>query len=369
MLSMEPAIKRGLTFWDRALMPRDEFYERIRLVRAEMRRVGLDALIVSGNMYEDADLIYLVGGNVDGTLVLTADDDPVIFTVSGSRESFFLTELTWINDVSYQGALIGAAVRSALHARKVTSGRIGTVGLQVLASRPYQDLVQALAGYDLQDFTAALHKLRGQIRPREVAASRIALGMAEKAALAAERAFATGASNAAAVVEAERVARLEGAWDFRALANLDSDDLRPYERSSDNRRGPLLLWVATRYQGYWADRVVATAGGPNSEAATAIAAMTAAAHVGVSAQSVADAGLAVLSDESRRSALAYGLGHGIGIALNGSPKISPQSDERLTEGTLLSFRVFARGSEQPSFATALVQITPNGAVPLEPLAR
>lgn len=369
MLPMEPAIKRGLTFWDRTLMPRDEFFERMNLVRLEMQRMGLNALIVSGNMYEDADLIYLVGGNVDGTLVLTLDDEPTIFTLSGSRESFFLKELTWIDDVSHQGALIGPAVRDALRARDLTSGRIGTVGLQVLAGPSYQDLMHALADYDLQDFTAAMQALRGRARPREIAASRVALGIAEKAASAAEAIFAAGASNAAALVEAERIARLEGAWDFRALANLDSDDLRPYERPSNDRRVPLLLWIAARYQGYWADRVVVSAGQPHSEAARAVAAMTAAAHVGVPAHFVADAGLAMLSSESRRSALAHGLGHGIGIALNGSPKIDPQSKDHLADGALLSFRVFARGGAQPSFAAALVQVGPSGAVRLEPLAR
>ena len=40
MLSMEPSIKRGLTFWDRATMPFDEYEERVRLVRAAMRESG-----------------------------------------------------------------------------------------------------------------------------------------------------------------------------------------------------------------------------------------------------------------------------------------------------------------------------------------
>lgn len=369
MLSMEPSIKRGLTFWDRALMSRDEFFERIRLVRGEMRRMGLDALVVSGNMYEDADLLYLVGGNVDGTLVLTLDGDPSIFTASGSRESFFLREQTWIDDVSYQGGLVGTAVRAALHARRVTSGRVGAVGLQVLPQRAYRNLIDALDGYALHDFSAALLGVRSRIRPRELTATRIALGIAEKAANAAEQLFANGASNAAAVVEAERVARLEGAWDFRALANIDSDDLRPFERPSDERRGPLLLWVATRYQGYWADRVVGSAAVPGSEAALSVAAMTKAVAAGVAVSTVAQAGLAPLSDQSRRSALAYGLGHGIGIELNGSPKIAPQSNETIAEGALLSFRVFARGGQQPSFASALIRVGADGAVPLTSLSR
>lgn len=369
MLSMEPSIKRGLTFWDRALMSRDEFFERVRLVREEMRRMNLDALVVSGNMYEDADLLYLVGGAVDGTLVLTLDGDPSIFTASGSRESFFLREQTWLDDVSYRGGLVGSSVRKGLIDRKVASGRVGTVGLQVLPARPYGDLIDALAGYELVDFTAAMLSVRSRLRPRELTAARIALGMAEQVAVAAESAFANGASNTAAVIEAERVARLAGAWDFRALANLGSDELRPYERPSDERRGPLLLWVATRYQGYWADQVVDTIGGKGGEAREAVNAMVAACRAGVTSAAVAKAGLSVLSESARKSALAYGLGRSIGIELNGLPKISLDDETPIAEGTLLSFHVFARGDGGPSFAGATVQVGRHSAAPLTSLTR
>jgi len=368
MLSMEPSIKRGLTFWDRALMSRDEFFERVRLVREEMHRMQLDALVVSGNMYEDADLIYLVGGAVDGTLVLTLDREPSIFTASGSRESFFLREQTWLDDVSYRGGLVGSSVRAGLEARNVKTGRVGTVGLQVLPSRPYRDLVDALTGYELVDFTAAMLGVRSRLRPRELTAARIALGMAEQAAAAAETAFASGASNTAAVIEAERVARLAGTWDFRALANMGSDDLRPYDRPSDERRGPLLLWVATRYQGYWAERVVDTAGRPG-EAQNAVDAMVKACRAGVSASAIAKAGLAALSESARKSALAYGLGRSIGVELNGLPKIDPNNQTLIAESTLLSLHVFARGEKETSFAGATVLIGHDAAVPLTSLAR
>jgi Xaa-Pro aminopeptidase len=289
MLSMEPSIKRGLTFWDRALMPADEFDERLRLVREEMRRMGLAALVIAGNMYEDAELVYLVSYNVDGTLVLPLEGEPAIFTNSGSREGYFLKTLTWIEDLSHRGPLVGKAVADKLRERGVTKGRVGTAGLQVLASRPYHDLVDALAGYDLVDFAPALAAIRGRVRPRELAAVEVALGIAQRAAAAADRAFAAGASNAAAVVEAERVARLAGAWDFRALANLDGGWLRPFEHASDARRAPLLLWLAARYQGYWADCATASAAPAVSEAAKAVRAMTEAAKSGAAVAAVAEA--------------------------------------------------------------------------------
>ena len=79
--------------------------------------------------------------------VLPVEGEPAIFTNSGSRESFFLRELTWIQDLSYRGALVGNAVRAALEASGIPSGRIGTAGLSVLSLRQLRDLQQALSSY------------------------------------------------------------------------------------------------------------------------------------------------------------------------------------------------------------------------------
>lgn len=367
MLSMEPSIKRGLTFWDQALMPADEFGERIALIRGEMRKMALDALILSGNMYEDADLIYVVGGNVDGTLVLTDEEDPIIFTNSGSREIFFLKQLTWINRLSHVGPLVGKAVRTELDRMKNAPRRIGTAELQVLTAAVHRDLQDALAGLEVIDFSQHLCDIRSKARPREVIAVRRALGIAEQAASAAAQAFGSGASNSAALVEAERIARLAGAWDFRALANLNGDELRPYERPSSDRRTSLLLWLATRYQGYWADRVVSVPAQSNSEAAGAIAAMCAAARSGSLVREVAQAGLSRLPADAQQSALAYGLGQGIGASLDHLPRICPTSDDRLADGALLSLRVFARSNHEASFSSTMVQVCKEATHVLRPL--
>ncbi len=360
MLSMEPSIKRGLTFWDRATMPLDEFEERIRLVRAAMRERGLRAMVIAGNMYQDADLLWLTAGNVDGVLVLPADGEPAIFTNSGSRESFFLRELTWISDLSHRGALVGGAVRGVLETRGVTSGRIGGAGLSVLSLRQFQDLHQALSPYQIEDASALLQTVRATPRPRERAAVAIALAMAVNAARAAESAFANGASNAAAVIEAERTARRAGAWDVRILANLTGSGLRPYETPSDARHAPLSLWIATRYQGCWADQVV----GSSQHAGRALTAMLRAARPGTETRAVAHAGLAALPDEGRDQALGYGLGGGIGMELTQPPIIHPDSTDRLSRGNLLSLRVLTRAG----LASCLVEIGPDGASPLQPRA-
>jgi Xaa-Pro aminopeptidase len=359
MLSLEPSIKRGLTFWDRSLLPTDEFDERVRLVRAEMRRHGIDALIIAGDMYDDEDLVFLVGYQVDGVFVLPLEAEPAIFTNSGSRESSFLREMTWIADLSHRGAQTGRAVADTLRARGIAGGRIGTVALHGLAGNPYRALMQNLSDYTVEDFTPPYRQLRALPRPRERLAVQMASGIAEKAAAAASRIFAAGGSNAESVIAAERIARREGAWDVRILANLDGMGLRPFERLSATRQSPLLLWVATRYQGYWADRAIDLSP-DTTEAARAIEAMVGAIKPGAAVRDVAEHGLHKLSAPARQSALAHGLGGGIGIALNMRPLIHPASTETFAQGMLLSLHVFA----SQSLSTAIVEVGTNGAVPI-----
>ena len=358
MLSMEPSIKRGLTFWDRATMPFDEYEERIRLVRAAMHGSGLRAMIIAGNMYQDADLLWLTAGNVDGVLVLPVEGEPAIFTNSGSRESFFLRELTWLQDLSYRGAVVGDAVRAALEARGIPSGRIGTAGLSVLSLRQLRDLRQALSSYQVEDASTVLRTLRATPRPRERRAVAMALGMAAKAAHAAESAFAAGASNTGAMIEAEHVARCAGAWDVRILANLSGAGLRPFEAPSDARHEPLLLWIAARYQGYWADQVI----GSSSRVSAALNAMLDAVRPGVAAHLVACAGLGALPEDGRDQALGYGLGGGIGMELVQPPIIHPDSTDVLSIGGLLSLRVLT----DAGLASCVAEIGPDGALPVQP---
>ena len=204
--------------------------------------------------------------------------------------------------------LLGNAVRSVLEAHGIPLGRIGTAGLSVLPLRQFQDLHKALSPYQIEDASALLQNLRATPRPRERTAVAIALAMAADAACAAELAFANGASNAGAVVEAERTARLAGAWDVRILANLTGIGLRPYEAPSDARHVPFSLWIAARYQGCWADQVV----GSSPQAASALTAMLGAARPGAPAREVASAGLAALPDEVRDQALSRGSAAALG---------------------------------------------------------
>jgi Xaa-Pro aminopeptidase len=366
MINMEPVLKRGYTAWDQALLPMDEFTERVAAVRAAMSQAGLDALLVWANQYEYADFTYLAGMPTAGTLLLTLEGDPAVFTGGGGRELPFQRSLTWITQLSAAGPLPGATLRTALTDRNIAGGRIGLVGTHLLSAAALANVTEALSSYETRPFDEELRGVRAKKRPREVSTVRTALRIAIDAAEAAQRAFNAGATTTDAMVEAERTARVNKARDIRILANVDSNDLRPFEGLSSARRTPLLLWVGVDYHGYWADVAISMPTPSGSQAEKAVEAMVAAATPGARAADVASAGLAKLSSAAAESALEYGLGSGIGLALADWPTIAPTSDAKLIDGALLSLRAFARDGQDISFTSAMVQVAPGGGRKLGP---
>jgi Xaa-Pro aminopeptidase len=367
MINMEPVLKRGYTAWDQALLPADEFTERVGVVRAAMRAAGLDALLVWGNQYEYADFTYLAGMPSAGTLLLTHEGDPAVFTGGGGRELPFQRSLTWIPQLSAAGPMPGKSLQTALRERDVANGSVGTVGTHLLSAATYSNVNDSLTDYRLKDFGNEFRGLRARKRPREIATVATALRIATDAANAAVEAFSSGATTTEAMVAAERTARVNKARDIRILANVDSADLRPFEGLSPARRSPLLLWIGVDYHGYWADTAVTSPNSASSsQAAKSVDAMTSAAKAGATTADVARAGLAKLSNGASESALDYGLGGGIGLALADGLTIGPDSDEQLVDGALLSLRTLARDGDDVSFANAMVQVGADAGHKLDP---
>jgi len=367
MYAMIPVLERGFTFWDRSLLPSDEFEERVRLMQTALRADGLQALIIWSQTYHtNGDLTYLAGWPMGGALLVTLEGDPAMFCIGGGREQYFQRMQTWLSDLRSFLTGLGQPILQALTERGITTGKIGVVGLDQMTVNSHRNLTEALSGYELVDYGATYHARRIAKRPRELLAIANSLRIAEAAVAAGEAAFAKGASNAEALVEAERIARIEGARDFRALANLTERGLRPFERLDRARQPNLLLWVAVDQHAYWAEAANATAGPPGSPARKAVDAMIAAARPGAAADSIARAALTVIPQEAAAEALSYGLGSGIGLSREESPLIEPGNvSEIFQEGTVLALRAnVTLNLKGASLATAMVRVGKQGAAPL-----
>jgi Xaa-Pro aminopeptidase len=332
-----------------------------------LREDGLEAIVVWSQTYHtNADLTYLAGWPMGGALLVTRDGDPAMFCVGGGREQYFQRMQTWLGDLRSFLTGLGKPILEALTERGVTRGRIGLVGVDQMTVNSHRDVTAALSGYELVDYEDAYQARRAMKRPREVLAVRNSLRIARAAVAAGEAAFAKGASNVAAMVEAERVARIEGARDFRALANLSERGLRPFDGLDHARQSSLILWVAVDQHAYWAEAANPSAGAAGSPARKAVDAMIAAARAGAGADGVAKAALAVIPREAAADALSYGLGSGIGVAREETPLITPgNTAEALPEGVILALHAHVTvGPNGASLATAMVRVGKNGATQL-----
>ncbi|WP_404710884.1 M24 family metallopeptidase [Sphingomonas sp. MMS24-J13] len=363
MIAMTPVLERGYTWWDRSLFPRDEFEERTRMVQKAMAEAGLDALVIWSQSYHTTgQLAYLSGWPMGGAVLVRREGEPTMFSPGGGREQYFARMQTWVEDMRSVPGRLGAVIAKTLAEDGVPGGRLGIVGYDQMSVGAYAEVVESLSGYDRVDFAETYAAVLAPKRPREVLAVRNSLTIAAHAVEAGVAAWEAGASNAEALVEAERIARIERARDFRGLVNSKGTELRPFERVSEARHDQLLLWIAIDQHGYWAESANGVAG---TAATKAVDAMVATARVGATAGAVAEAALAVLPEAARDSALSYGLGAGVGLSLDEAPVIEPGNDALLVEGSLLSLKTYAKGASA-SIATATVKVGAEGATRIVP---
>jgi Xaa-Pro aminopeptidase len=374
MITMGNVLKRGRTVWDRALLPDDEYVERIRAVRAEMEAAGLDALVAFGHATHHGNLTYL-SGNVPPlgwmATVLGREGEPILVTGGGSRDLPFLRTQTWIADVRASASLFSgpAATVAAAVADVAEGGRVGLVGARVeLAMSAHAELLEALAAHDVVEADGLLAGRRALKRPREQDAMRRSLEVARGAIAGAAGAWAEGASGAEALLAAERLARLGGARDVRVLGTLDGEELSPVEAASDERREALVAYCAVERLGYWAQAVLDTRGAdagaaPPSAAVRALEAMLTVAGPDVPAGELAAAAVRELPEGARDVALSYGLGGGVGLDLGERPTVVPGGEHRLAPGSVLALQVFTREAGVLRGASATVRIDASGVVP------
>ncbi|HEX7238435.1 MAG TPA: aminopeptidase P family N-terminal domain-containing protein [Gammaproteobacteria bacterium] len=373
MISMEPVLKRGYSSWDRDVLPEDEYALRVEAVRARLREQNLAALVVVnysllGVMVDYADMAYLSGLQSGGALLVPREGEPVYVGFGGGRELSFMRTLTWLDHVmSGGGPKAFEVVREQLRALGLASGPIAIAGAADLPAGAAARVQQAFEGYTLKPFDGELRALRAVKRPRELLAMRLTLGVVEDAVHAGLAKFVGGGDNAAAMLEAERVARARKARDVRVLVNMGGAELRPFEGRLDGRHSPVRLWVAAQYQGYWAEAAAMAPVSQPTAAQKAVAAMLAAAGAGATTGEVAVAAIAALSPAEAQAALEYGLGGTIGLSHDEGVRIRIGGNERLVEGSVLALRAHAAAGPNPSIDAALVSVGPGGATRLQSL--
>lgn len=361
MKTMTSVLRHGRTVWDRDLLPDDEYVERTRLMREQMREQGLDVLVALGHTTLAGDFAYLSDHvpplNWMAT-VLGLDAGPLLVTGGGSRDVPFLSTQTWLQDIRTSRSLFAgpaATIGDAIAEMAQPGARVGLAGAgRALDARPADELIEALGIYDVVDAAPLMAAVRTVKRPRELAAMRDSLAVATRAVAAGVGVWENGGSTAQSLLAVERSARLDGARDVRVLGSPGEGDLAPAVAVSVARGEALALHCVVELRGYWGQACACT--GDATHAAVAIEAMVEAARAGVTAGSVAAAALRTLGPEAAKVALAYGLGAGIGLDEDETPAIVPGSEAVVPAGTVLALQVVTRVDGQLVCAGATITV-------------
>lgn len=347
MKTLTNVLRHGRTYWDRDLLPDDEYVVRTRVVRDRMEREGLDVLVGLGHSTMAGDFAYLSGHvpplNWMGT-VLGRDQGPLLITGGGSRDVPFLSTQSWLTDIRTSRSLFAgpaAVIVDAVAEMAPVGAKVGVAGVEeALDAQAIAELEEALAGYEVIDAGPLMDEIRAVKRPRELVALRESDAIARRAVTAGLEAHAHGATAARALLAAEHSARLDGARDVRVLGGPGDRDLAPAVPASSTRGDDLVLYCVAETRGYWGQACGCTA--DPHDALVALEAMLAAVRAGVTAGSVAEAALALLAPDAAEVALSYGLGASIGLDEAEVPVIAPGSEQVLHAGVLLALQVVTR---------------------------
>ncbi|MDQ0191522.1 hypothetical protein JI721_05250 [Alicyclobacillus cycloheptanicus] len=262
MQTVLPVVLHGSTCWDDERLPVDEFEHRLRHVRLEMIRLGMDGLVIYGDRVDYSLLTYLthyIPKHSSAILLVPVVGEPtMIAKVAGTRDIPSIRQLTWLADL-----------RTANNIKKdvqefyenISAGgkavQIGAVGLGRMKQPMYQDVMAGLDTETVPSYDSEFEHLLCQKRPREVAVMREAASILGSSVASMKEAMSRGCGVVISVLEAERTARNLGAQDVRILYSLDrGQTFEPFITTSEVRNDPLVTYFAVEFRGYWAEGMV-----------------------------------------------------------------------------------------------------------------
>ncbi len=355
METMQPALKNGRNVWDRVNMPESEFEARVERIRAQMKKKGINILLLYGRGLTDyADPCYVSNFIIRlprGTIALVPLEGPVVLFFEGaSRGLPSLLVTTCVKELKAAGNVASDCAKYLKEQGLIPC----TVGIGRMAEQmPYREfraLKEALAGCTIVDASSMVPNLRTIKSVRECDEIRRAGRIIKKCFDQLGLICSMGMSEQLLEAMIRKIARLEGAEDIRiqvAVAN-EQRNLRPPEGRVLDSGNVITLYIAAAYERYWAEGIKTFAVGESSLSELASEApalltstleavrpgMTVAEVQSLIAERAARSGFEVLAD--------YALGNGVGLSLNELPVVSAKGAQKLKEGMCLAIRVPVR---------------------------
>ena len=159
-----PILRSGRTVWDRTRLPLEEVNRRIGDLQQQMRREGLDALVIYGDAYKPGHVTYLTNfvvfdPRMPGLLILPAVGEMQVMLKVASRDIFFIRDYTLPQAVSSDD--LGVSLEQyARQARLARGSRIGTAGARLMPKFLYDLMHSAFTGSHIEERDDLLVRMR-----------------------------------------------------------------------------------------------------------------------------------------------------------------------------------------------------------------
>jgi Xaa-Pro aminopeptidase len=312
--------------------------ERINKIYSQMKRQGFDSLLVT----LPANITYLTGYvSRDSWLLLSKD------------KTFYITDSRYVFEVKKY-------LHPAFTVKEIESSLFGTVTalVKALAIKRLAFEEKYLATYIYQKLSASLPGTTGLIpaqgivesqreikTPQEIETINKATQIAIKALRFIKKHIATGAKEVEIAGEIERFIRYNGAEgpSFEIIVASGPNSSFPHHKTSSRKIGrnePVLIDMGVEYRGYKSDLTRVFFLGKINPLVRKVYDIVAQAQ-SLAIKSIKPAVRMNKVDMAARQHIArngYGgffshsLGHGIGLEIHESPRISPKENRRIKKG-------------------------------------
>jgi Xaa-Pro aminopeptidase len=314
-------LKRGCSTWDPQQVPQELFQSRLNVVREEMVRRNLDALVIYGDNYSFADLCYLTNyfPKVRGGVAVVPRDGAISMLLNiGSRDVPFAKTLTWVEDVRASNQ-VGSDGAKLLKEKGLEKAKIGLLDSgQGFPLPQLEEMKSSLPQVSWENCDLLLQPLRLVKTAQELAAMREAGRVLQEVCAGAGKFIRPGRKEYEIVADIDRLARDKGAEDIRILAG-EKRLNPPSFKQSANLSNHWAIYLAIQHERYWAEagRTFILADDAKLAAAYQKAQEIVAAMAN---QLKADGAVAAIDETARRelgefygTASVYGLANGIGL--------------------------------------------------------
>jgi Xaa-Pro dipeptidase len=334
-------------------IPETEFHERVRRIREQMKRRGLDVLLIYSQRRGHVPYVSGYRPNYhthSAAVVLPLDRDPIMW-VKFAFDLPRAKSVSWIGDIRASKSESAAKMLAGCGEEMIRLGlgrsRVGIVAsdlaIDELGTTLYDSFRASVPDATIEPASELMTDLRLVKSANEVAALRDAAQLADKVAFALAREIRPGQSERVAAARAAQEARLEGA-DCDIIISSDISRISYPPSEFEFRRGGVAnTEITVQLAGYWVQICrVYSLGAPTAGQLEVFKVTHSAYKAGVKASvpkaricHVADASNRIIADSGLKNFAEFGPGHGVGLDLPELYGIDSECKAELTPGIIL----------------------------------